>query len=797
MQFSEQWLRQWVNPAIDTETLAAKLTMAGLEVDAITPVAGEFSGVVVGEVRSVVPHPDANKLRVCEVDAGSGEWLTIVCGAANVRQGLHVPTAVVGAQLPGGMKIRKAKLRGVASHGMLCSAAELGLAEHSEGLLELPAEAPVGVDVRTYLGLDDVSIELGLTPNRGDCLSIAGIAREVGVLNRMAVEGPAMTAVPAEIDDTLPVTLAAPEDCPRYVGRVIRGVNPKAETPLWMRERLRRCGVRSLGPLVDVTNYILLELGQPMHAFDLAKLSGGIVVRCAEAGESLVLLDGQRIELQAGSLLICDEQGPQALAGIMGGDASAVGDDTVDIFLESAFFSPAAIAGRARSYGLHTDASHRFERGVSPALAAEAMERATRLLLDIAGGRPGPLIEACEAAHLPRREPVRLRYRRIERVLGQCLPQEEVETILTHLGMDLVREDAGQETAWWRVTPPPFRFDIEREEDLIEEAARIHGYEALQTRRPAAELSMPPRSETRVTLGRMRQLFVDRGYQEAITYSFVEPGLQARLVPDLPAIPLANPLSAELSVMRTSLWPGLVQALRHNLNRQQSRVRLFETGMRFVAQGNEIKQENMFSAVVSGLAWPEQWGGEGRSVDYFDVKGDLEALLGLTGQDRNYIFIKQKHPALHPGQSAAIHLNGEQVGWLGTLHPSLERELDITQNTVLFEITLSALEQARLPAFQSLSKYPAIRRDIAIIVDEAVSAQQIQDCIRAAAPVSLQQVQLFDIYTGKGIDSGRKSLAIGLTLQEISRTLTDSEVDEIVATVVDALRNGLGGTLRE
>lgn len=796
MQFSEQWLRQWVNPPIDTDALATRLTMAGLEVDAITPVAGTFSGVLVGEVRAVAAHPNADKLHVCEVDTGADAPLSIVCGAANVRVGLHVPVAVVGALLPGGMKIRTAKLRGVASSGMLCSACELGLAEHSEGLLELPPEAPVGSDIRTYLDLDDVSIELGLTPNRGDCLSIAGVAREVGVLCRMALTPPGVEPVEATIEDRMSVRLSAPEDCPRYVGRVIRAVDARAATPLWMRERLRRCGVRSRGPLVDVTNYVLLELGQPMHAFDLARLEGALTVRRAEAGEALVLLDGQHIELQPGSLLICDESGPQALAGIMGGAASAVGDATRDVFLESAFFTPGAIAGRARAYGLHTDASHRFERGVSPSLAREAMERATRLLLDITGGRPGPVVEVSDAAHLPVRAPVCLRYRRIARVLGQTLPQQEVTDILEHLGLALEASGEG-DARQWQVTPPAFRFDIEREEDLIEEIARIHGYDAIEIRRPSSVLSMPACPERRVTLRRIRTLLVDRGYQEAITYSFVDPALQTRFSPELSPIPLANPLSMDLSVMRTSLWPGLIQALQHNMNRQQDRVRLFESGLRFIQQDNEIKQENMISGIATGTPWPEQWGEKSRSVDYFDVKGDIEALLGLTGDARNYIFNKKKHPALHPGQSAAIHLDGEQVGWIGTLHPTLERELDISQNTVLFEINLSALEHARLPVFRSLSKYPAIRRDIAVIVDEAVSAQQIQDCVHGVAPAVLRDIQLFDIYTGKGIDSGRKSLAIGLTLQEISRTLTDSEVDDIVANVIETLRSGLGAALRE
>ena len=792
MKFSEQWLREWVNPAVSTSVLAEQLTMAGLEVEAVEPVAAEFTGVAVGEVLSVEPHPDADKLRVCQVSIGGGEPLGIVCGAANVRSGLRVPTAVVGAELPGGLKIKAAKLRGVPSAGMLCSAKELGLAESSEGLLELPADAPVGEDLRKYLELDDVSIELGLTPNRGDCLSLWGVAREVGVLNRAELNVPAIEPVPGAVDDTRSVTLEAPEDCPHYVGRVIRGVDPAAATPLWMQERLRRSGLRSLGPLVDVTNYVLLELGQPMHAFDLTRLTDGIVVRHARAGEGLTLLDGQAIELEAGSLVIADGAGPQALAGIMGGEASAVGDATRDIFLESAYFRPEAIAGRARGYGLHTDSSHRFERGVRPGLQGVAMERATALILAICGGRAGPLVRANADDQMPRPTRIHLRAARIERVLGEAIPDAEVTDILERLGLEVAPAADG-----WQATPPPFRFDLALEVDLIEELARVHGYGRLESCRPVGRLAIGARPEARVGLSRLRQVLVDRGYQEAITYSFVEPGLQALLDPGAEALPLANPLSADLAVMRTTLWAGLLPALVHNLNRQQERVRLFETGLRFRSQANELKQEMMMAGVVSGRRYPEQWGLPSEAVDFFDVKGDVEALLALTGRGANYIFSKEKHPALHPGQSAAIHRDGEPVGWIGALHPAIERELGLPQKAILFELELAALEQGHIPAFQALSKYPAIRRDISIVVDEEVSAQQVHDCIAAEAPEALRQVQLFDMYVGKGIDSGRKSLSLGLTLQDLSRTLTDNDVDNVIETIINALRTSLGAALRE
>lgn len=792
MKFSEQWLRQWVNPAVDTQELCDQLTMAGLEVDAVDPVAAVFSAVVVGEVQHVEPHPDAEKLRICRVDVGAKSPLTIVCGAANVAAGMRVPTALVGAQLPGGLNIEKAKLRGVESSGMLCSATELGLAESSDGLLPLPAEAPVGADVRTYLGLDDVSIELALTPNRGDCLSVAGVAREVGVLNRLPIQAPAFTSVAPVTQRRLDIALKAKADCPRYVGRIIEGVDARAVTPMWMRERLRRSGLRSLGPLVDVTNYVLLELGQPMHAFDLDRLSPGLQIRHAQTGESLTLLDGQTVALEAGTLVIADAAGPQALAGIMGGATSAVRDDTRNIFLESAYFRPEAIAGRARGYGLHTDSSHRFERGVSPALQRQAMERATALLLDIVGGRPGPVIDIEEPSHLPARPPVTLRAARIQRVLGDALPANDVRDILQRLELTVEAVKDG-----WRVTPPAFRFDIEREEDLIEEVARIYGYSRLASTRPFAPMVLGAQPEGRVTLERLRRVLIERGYQEAITYSFVEPGLQRTLDPEHETLELANPLSAELSVMRTSLWPGLLQAIRYNLNRQQGRIRLFESGLRFIRQDNEIQQEKVMAGAVTGALHPEQWGAPLRPVDFFDIKSDVEALLALTGDACNYIFTKEKHPALHPGQSAAIVWQGKPVGWVGRLHPAVERKLGIAQPVLVFEIEMSALAWGRVPAYQELSKYPAIRRDIAVVVDEAVTAQQVYECIASVAPAGLRNVQLFDMYTGKGIDSGRKSLALGLTLQDLSRTLTDSDVDNVMASIIEALRTTLGGSLRE
>ncbi|UCE90086.1 MAG: phenylalanine--tRNA ligase subunit beta [Pseudomonadota bacterium] len=792
MKFSEQWLREWVNPPISIAELTEQLTMAGLEVDAVDPVAGEFDKVVVGEVLAVEPHPDADKLRVCQVNVGADAPLGIVCGAANVAAGQRVPTALVGAVLPDGLKIKKAKLRGVPSSGMLCSETELGLAEQAEGLMILPADAPVGEAVRDYLALDDVSIELGLTPNRGDCLSLAGVAREAGVLNGLEVHGPAIEPVPARIEDTFDVTLQAPLDCPHYVGRVIRGIDPSAQTPVWMIERLRRSGIRSLGPVVDVTNYVLLELGQPMHAFDLRKLSREVRVRHANTGETLSLLNGQDVTLEVGTLVIADRKGPIAMAGIMGGDASAVGDDTADIFLESAWFNPLAIAGRARRYGLHTDSSHRFERGVSPTLQPVAIERATRLLLDIVGGQPGPLIEQTANEHMPHRVAVSLRPQRLARVLGAEVADDVVEEILVRLGMRVDRYDGG-----WEVTPPEYRFDIEREVDLIEEIGRIYGYNRLPSAQPHADLALGAAEETAVGRQAVQQLLVARGYQEAITYSFVDPRVQQPLDPDGVPVALANPLSADLSVMRTTLWTGLLQTCVFNLNRQQSRLKLFEYGLKFYRQDSEIREKNVIAGLVYGDALPEQWGVSSRGFDFFDLKGDVEALLGLSGNGAGFSIVSASHPALHPGQGARIERQGAEVGWLGAVHPRICREMGFSGRALVFEVSVAALQGGQVPEFRPVSRFPAIRRDIAVLIDRAVPSDKVRECIRKAGPDSLRQVDLFDVYTGEGIDSGRKSLALGLTLQHLSRTLTDSEVEDAIGNILQILHSEFGATLRE
>jgi len=788
MKISEQWLRTWVNPPISTGEMVEQLTMAGLEVEGTEPAAGEFTDVVVAKVESVEKHPDADKLSVCTVADGS-ETLQIVCGAANVRAGLSVALARVGAVLPGNFKIKPARLRGVASAGMLCSEKELGLAEQSDGIMELPADAPVGTNLRDYLKLDDTIIEIDLTPNRGDCLSIAGLARELGTLNRCNVTEEVHEPYKQSIKETFEINVEAPEACPHYAGRVFRGVDVTAPTPVWMVERLRRSGIRSLGAVVDVTNYVMIELGQPMHAFDLEQLDGRVIVRYAYQSEKITLLDGKSIDLEQNTLVIADNSRPLALAGIMGGENSGVNDRTHSIFLESAYFARETIAGKARSYGLHTDSSHRFERGVDPQLQVHAIDRATELILEICGGEVGPVTEVTKIDHHWDRRPIDLRHDRISRVLGIELEADEVIDILRRLGME-VKSFKDH----WMVKPPSFRFDIEIEADLLEELVRVHGYNNIPRTQPKYHAAMREMSESRQPLTQPRKSLVDRGYFEAITYSFVDPKWQAVLDPGNEAVKLANPLSSEMSVMRTTIWPGLLQAVRYNLNRQQDRVRLFETGQVFLQGEARLQQVDRIAGAICGLINDEQWAENSREVDFYDLKADIEALLG-NGVDIEYR--AEAHPALHPGQSAAVYKNGEAIGWLGALHPQAVSELDLNITVYIFELDLDAVRQSHLPAFRPLSKFPEVRRDLAILINENISAKSIEDCIRSSSSKILQEVQLFDIYTGKGVDKGLKSVAFGLILQDFSRTLTDQDIDSEIESVVHALKQNFAATLRE
>ncbi|WP_075181663.1 phenylalanine--tRNA ligase subunit beta [Pantoea sp. 1.19] len=795
MKFSEYWLREWVNPAIDTEALCGQITMAGLEVDGVEPVAGAFHGVVVGEVVECGQHPNADKLRVTKVNVGGDRLLDIVCGAPNCRQGLKVAVATVGAVLPGDFKIKAAKLRGEPSEGMLCSFSELGISDDHDGIIELPQDAPVGRDLRDYLTLNDNTIEISVTPNRADCLSLLGVARDVAVISKLALSEPTFTPVSTTLSDTFPIRVAAPEACPRYLGRVVKGVNVSAATPLWMREKLRRCGIRSIDPVVDVTNYVLLELGQPMHAFDLDRLQGGIVVRMAEEGETLTLLDGSEAKLTADTLVIADEQQALAMGGIFGGEQSGVNPQTQNVLLECAWFAPLAIAGRARRYGLHTDASHRYERGVDPQLQHKAMERATALLLAICGGEAGPVMDVTDTAALPTPATITLHRDKLDRLIGHAIPDADVSDILTRLGCQLTVGEG-----CWTAVAPSWRFDMAIEEDLVEEVARVYGYDNIPDVPVQASLVMTRHQESTLSLKRVKNLLVDKGYQEAITYSFVDPKVQALLHPGEDSLLLPNPISVDMSAMRLSLLTGLLSAVVWNQNRQQSRVRLFESGLRFVPDTQAdlgIRQDRMLAGVISGARVEEHWDLARETVDFYDLKGDLESVLELTGKLDAIAFRAQAHPALHPGQSAAIYLAEKVIGFIGVVHPELERKLSLNGRTVVFELDWESLASRVLPAAREISRFPANRRDIAVVVPESVPAADIITEIKKVGVNQVVGVNLFDVYRGKGVTEGEKSLAISLILQDTSRTLEEDEIAATVAKCVAVLKERFQATLRD
>lgn len=788
MKVSYQWLRECVSLRLDPQALARRLTLAGIEAGTIEPVAPPLDGIVVGKIRSVSTHPRATNLKICDVEAGQRKMVRLVCGAPNVTVGAKVVLALPGAVVANGKRIEAVDIQGVESGGMLCSAAEIGLAEEADRLLELDASARVGAAIVEELLLDDVVLDVELTPNRGDCLSIFGIAREVAAVTGARCKIPTEPKIPIRTRERVRVKIAAKKECPRYVGRVVRGLNLNAVTPLWMRERLRRGGVRSLRPVVDVTNYVMLELGQPMHAFDVNKLRGGIRVHLATGTESFKLLDGRDLRAPTGSLLIADDRGGIALAGVMGGGDTAVGAETDAVFLESAFFAPEAIARHARALGIQTESSQRFERGVDPQLQRRALERATDLLLKIAGGQAGPITEA---GNRPRAEkPIRLRAARVDRVIGYAIPRAQVERVLAALSMVVKRSKDG-----WLVTPPSYRFDIRIEEDLIEEVARLTGYENVPARLPAEPIAPPAISESQRTPARLRALLVDRDYQEVITYSFVDPAIERLVEPNASALTLANPISTDMAAMRTTLWPGMLRTLQYNVNRQCQRIRIFEIGRRFASEGGGTRETMVIAGAVSGSAHEEQWGLTKRAADFYDVKGDIEALLAGNGDMGAFRFEAAHHPALHPGQTAAIYFNDDQIGWLGALHPSLQTRLDLGE-VVLFEIELAALTTKRIPTHVDVSRFPGIRRDLAIVVAEQIAAASVMDAVRNVAGKLLVNVQLFDVYRGEGVDSGRKSLALGLTLQDSSRTLKEAEVDSLMMQIVSTLRDEVGGELR-
>ena len=796
MKFSENWVREWVSPSISTEQLCDQITMLGLEVDGVEKVAGDFTGVVVGEVVECAQHPDADKLRVTKVNVGGDRLLDIVCGAPNCRQGLKVACATEGAVLPGDFKIKKTKLRGQPSEGMLCSFSELGIDVDADGIIELPLDAPVGTNLREYLDLDDKAIEISLTPNRADCLSIAGVAREVGVVNKQVVNQPHFDAVPATISDKVQIELKAPEACPRYLLRVVKNVNVKAQSPIWLQEKLRRCGIRSIDPIVDITNYVLLELGQPMHAFDVSKVFQPVQVRLANNGEELVLLDGTTAKLQSNTLVIADQTGPLAMAGIFGGQASGVDAETTkDVILEAAFFAPLAIAGRARQYGLHTDSSHRFERGVDFTLQRHAMERATALLLNICGGEAGEICEVVSEQYLPKVNEVTLRREKLDGLLGHHIETETVTEIFERLGFAVKYANDV-----WTVTSASWRFDIEIEEDLIEEVARIYGYNSIPNNAPLAHLRMREHKESDLDLSRIKTALVDADYQEAITYSFVDPKVQTLLHSEIEALVLPNPISVEMSAMRVSLLSGLLGAVLYNQNRQQNRVRLFETGLRFVPDANAefgVRQEFVLAGVITGTAKSECWTGKAETVDFFDLKGDLESILSLTEVGNRVKFVAKAYSALHPGQSAAIELDGKEIGFIGTIHPLIAQKLGLNGKAVVFEILWDAIANRRVVQAKEISKFPANRRDLALVVADNVPAGDIIEACKQAGGEKLTQVNLFDVYQGIGVASGHKSLAISLTIQDNEKTLEDDEINAVISSVLNEVKQRFNAELRD
>ena len=791
MKISENWLRTWVNPAIDSDTLSNQLTMLGLEVDGMDPAAKPFTGVVVGEVLTVVQHPDADRLRVTTVNIGSGEPLQIVCGAPNVRVGMKAPVATIGAVLPGDFKIKKGKLRGVESQGMLCGASEIDLEDKIDGLLELPSDAPVGINIREYLNLDDHVIDISITPNRGDCFSIRGIAREIGVINQLPVTVPDIKHVVATITDEKKVVIST-DGCPRYLGRVIKNVNTKASTPVWMERALARSGIRQHSILVDITNYVLIELGQPLHAFDGDKVQGSVQVRQATAAEKLTLLNEQEVELSEKVMVIADDAKALAIAGIMGGLSSSVTDETTEIFLESAFFAPLAIAGRARSFGLHTDASQRYERGVDFELPMIAMHHASQLIQELAGGEFGPITVAEQAELLPTREAIELNQAQVDQLLGYQVESDFITDALTRLGCTVTVKAVGE----WTVVPPSHRYDMTIYQDLIEEVARIHGYDNIQMSLPVIDVKLA-RHQDQFELPQLRQTLVTLGYQEAISFSFSDLKLEKQLNPSVNPLALANPISSDLAVMRSTLLSSLIPCVQYNINRQQSRVRFFELGLRFDYQNaqniDDLKQIPTLAMIAVGAKTAESWHGKPQSMDFFDLKGEVEELLGAARVQADYV--RSTREWLHPGQSAEILVAGKSIGYLGRLHPSLEDELDLG-TTWVAELDQLAVLQTYVSNFTELSRFPSVRRDIALLISDNINVSEIQQLIGKAGGELLDSSWLFDVYTGQGVENGKRSLAFALLWQHPSRTLEDAEIKSGMDHIIQVLESTYQATLR-
>ena len=792
MKIAESWLREWVDPDLDTEALAQQLTMAGHEVDGVEHEGAALDGVVIGEVLKVGKHPNADRLSVCQVSDGSGDTIEVVCGAPNVVAGMKSPLAIAGVELPNGIKLRKSKIRGVVSNGMLCSAMELGLGDDSDGIIRLPDDAPVGKSLADYLQLPDAVFDLNLTPNRGDCFSVLGIAREVAALNDVKMKTAEVAPVGATIDDTHAVEIEVPEGCPSFAGRVIRNINPAASSPVWLTERLRRSGLRAITPVVDVTNYVMLELGQPLHAYDLSLVQGAIRPRFARQGETVTLLDGNELSVNEDTLVISDDSGAIGLAGIMGGLSTAVSSTTTDVFFEAAFWPPEFIAGRARSYGMHTDASLRFERGVDPHGQARAVERATELLLQISAGQAGPLVLQTVDKFIPNPMPIQLRRNRLASLLGLSIDDATVSGILQRLGLSASSSKEG-----WEVVPPGFRFDIAIEADLIEEIARVYGYDKIPETTAVAETPLRAVSESKIGLDQVAATLVARDFQEVVTYSFVDAdsnrlltGLDSELV-------LSNPISSEMSVMRASLLPGMLSVAASNIARQQDRIRLFEIGKSFHGTLNAHEEIVRIAAVVMGSVMPEQWGSKPQDTDFYDIKSDVEAILRLSGDTSKFDFVVADHPALQKGQSANIIRDEKVIGIVGKLHPRHAKSFDLKRAVFVFELDADLALASAAPEATPISKYPSIRRDISVVVDEKTSADELIRTVAAAAPDLISTVRIFDIYTGPGIEAGLKSVALGLILQETSRTLTDEDADSVMAAAVRKLQEKYGAELRD
>jgi len=792
MKIAESWLREWVNPDLETEALAERLTMAGHEVDGISHEGAGLDGVIVAEVIDVEKHPDADRLSVCKVSDGSGSPIEVVCGAPNVVKGMKSPLATPGLKLPNGVKLRKSKIRGVVSNGMLCSAIELGLGDESDGIISLPDDATVGEALSTYLNLPDAVIDLNITPNRGDCFSVLGVARDIAALTGAELADSSVAPVAVTIDDTHPVEIGLPEGCPSFAGRVIRNIDPTARSPVWMTEKLRRSGLRPIHPVVDVTNYVMLELGQPLHAYDLSLVKGPIRPRLAENGEKVTLLDEKELEVNADTLVISDDSGAIGLAGIMGGLSTAVSDATVDVFFEAAFWPQEFMAGRARSYGLHTDASLRFERGVDPEGQARAVERVTALLLDIAGGEAGPLAVTTAPEFLPKRETIRVRRARIAKLLGVEIDDKTVTEILQRLDLEVTSAEEG-----WDIIPPSHRFDIAIEVDLIEEIARVFGYDKIPETTAVAQTPLEIVTESLVDPEQAAATLVARDYQEIITYSFIDTESNKRLTGVESILLLSNPISSEMSAMRSSLWPGMLDAIATNASRQQERIRLFEIGKSFHGSLDDHSEVVRIAGVVMGPALPEQWSVKSQSIDFFDVKADVTALLELAGETSQIQFVATEHPALQPGQAANIVRNGQSLGVLGKLHPRHSKFFELKRDVFVFELDAAAALSSRAPKAQIVSKFPSIRRDIAVVVDDKITADELVEAVASSAPDLISSVRIFDIYKGPGIEAGLKSVALGLILQETSRTLTDDDADVAMTAAVRKLEEKFAAELRD